>query len=292
MIEKNILDRVPKYPGRILLTPVEGMPDTFTMTRADEPTTAGTPIDKATLDGISKNRLTGRYYDLTATKVTLSTSGGAFNPLPTTWTNTTQTGATNGGYIITASGSSGSYQPHRAFDGNTGTYWSSNTSTAPWIQLELPELITISKMKIAMTQPDSWGTTTKIQGLTDSGSWVDLNTFSLPWDGSLVEYTLSNPSTYKSYRLSFSIYTSATITLYEWQISNWNSSTYRYDYTLPTNTAPSTWEKGQRVTVSVPNVAAVGVVSNTLNGIQVNTVLQPNRKYELVYNGSTFDVKG
>lgn len=289
MQEKNILDRVPKYPGRILLTPVEGMPDTFLMTRADEPTEEGTPIDKSTLDGISKNRLTGRYYDLTASKVTLSSSGGAFNPLPITWTTTTTTGASSGEYSVEAS--SGSL-PQRAFDGNTATAWTSNSEQTSWIQLNVPEGITVTKMKIAMAQKESWGTTTTIQGLTDGGAWVNLNTFSLPWDASLMEYTLSVPSTYRAYRLNFSIYTAASVTLYEWQISEWNSATYRYNYTLQSNISPVTWENGQRVTVKVPSNNIVGVTQNYLNGIKVNTILQPNRQYELVYNGTAFDAKG
>lgn len=288
MQEVNIKDRVPRYPGRYKITPVEGKPDFFDLVRADEPTEPGTPLDKATLDGITKNRLTGRYYDLSASKVTLSTSGGAFNPLPVSW-NTTTEGANSGGYSVTASG--GISTIYRAFDGATSTYWSTS-SKEPWIRLDIPEGITVAKMKIGMSQPDSWGTTTTIQGLTDSGSWVNLNTFSLPGNTNLIEYTLNSPNTYRAYRLQFSIYQSAEIRVYEWQISNWSSATYRYDYTLPANVAPSSWVKGQRVTVAVPNISPVSVAQNNINGVKINTILQPNRQYELVYNGSTFDVKG
>ena len=286
MIEKNIVDRVPTYAGRVKLTPVSGQADVFTMERADEPINEGTPINKATLDGISKNRLTGRYYELSATKTTLSTAGGAFNPLPTSWTTTAE-GANSGGYSVTASG--GINLLYRAFDGNLNTYWAA-TAKEPWIQLNIPDSITVTKMKIAMTQPDSWGTTTIIQGQKADGTWVNLSTFSLPYSN-LIEYTLNNPSVYKAYRLKFTIYESAEIRVFEWQISNWSSATYRYDYKLPDNVAPATWEKGQRVTITVPNYTIVGVVANTLNGVNVNTILQPTRKYELVYNGSTFDAK-
>lgn len=287
MEEKNIVDRVPTYPGRVKLTPVSGAPNLFTMERADEPKNVGTPIDKATLDGISKNRLTGRYYDLSATKTTINTAGGAYNPLPIGWTVTAE-GANSGAYSITGSGNIAGL--NKAFDENLNNYWSVSAKDS-WIQLNVPEGITVTKMKIAMGQPDSWGTTTTLQGQKADGSWVTLNTFSLPWDTSLIEYTLNNPSTYRAYRLNFSLYTSAELRLYEWQISNWNSATYRMTYTLPSNVAPSSWVKGQRVTVSVPSNDVVGIVSNTLNGVQVNTILLPTRKYELVYNGSTFDAK-
>lgn len=42
-------DRVPLYPGRVKLTPVAGQANTYDMVRADDPTQAGTPLNKATL---------------------------------------------------------------------------------------------------------------------------------------------------------------------------------------------------------------------------------------------------
>lgn len=42
-------DRIPLYPGRVKMTPVTGQANTFDMVRADDPTQAGTPLNKATL---------------------------------------------------------------------------------------------------------------------------------------------------------------------------------------------------------------------------------------------------
>ena len=42
-------DRVPRYPGRVKMTPVAGQANTFDMVRADEPTQEGTPLNKANL---------------------------------------------------------------------------------------------------------------------------------------------------------------------------------------------------------------------------------------------------
>lgn len=42
-------DRVSKYPGRVTLIPVQGLENTYTMKRADEPTQPGTPLNKSTL---------------------------------------------------------------------------------------------------------------------------------------------------------------------------------------------------------------------------------------------------
>lgn len=42
-------DRIPLYPGRVKMTPVAGQANTYDMVRADDPTQAGTPLNKATL---------------------------------------------------------------------------------------------------------------------------------------------------------------------------------------------------------------------------------------------------
>ena len=42
-------DRSPLYPGRVTLTPVSGQANTYDIARADQPTEAGTPLNKNTL---------------------------------------------------------------------------------------------------------------------------------------------------------------------------------------------------------------------------------------------------
>lgn len=42
-------DRIPLYPGRVKMVPVEGQPDVYDMTRADEAIRDGTPINKTNL---------------------------------------------------------------------------------------------------------------------------------------------------------------------------------------------------------------------------------------------------
>ena len=51
MIE--VKDRIPTYPGRVKLVPVQGQADTYDMVRADEPVEVGTPINKALFDSIT-----------------------------------------------------------------------------------------------------------------------------------------------------------------------------------------------------------------------------------------------
>lgn len=49
-VNTPVVDRVPRYPGRVRLNPVSGQPNVYDMTRADQPSAAGTPINKALLD--------------------------------------------------------------------------------------------------------------------------------------------------------------------------------------------------------------------------------------------------
>ena len=48
----NVVDRVSTYPGRVKLTRADGTVEYVTWERADEPTVAGTPINKALFDSI------------------------------------------------------------------------------------------------------------------------------------------------------------------------------------------------------------------------------------------------
>ena len=43
----DVKDRIPTYPGRVILTPVAGQANTYDMVRADEPIEPGTPINRA-----------------------------------------------------------------------------------------------------------------------------------------------------------------------------------------------------------------------------------------------------
>ena len=56
MIE--VKNRVPTYPGRVTLTPVDGMANTYDMVRADEPLEEGTPINAALFDRLQRNAIT------------------------------------------------------------------------------------------------------------------------------------------------------------------------------------------------------------------------------------------
>lgn len=293
-IEKTFLDRVPTYPGRVKLTHVGG--DLYDMERADEPVVAGTPIDKATFDSIVQSRLTGRFYQPTVKQNTASSrTGVTANPIPRSgWVLNGDTAAQTGGYILTASSTySAGHSPEKAVDGDVDTSWESNAGTDHTFSITLPSAITIKKVKMAM-RPDSYTytLTTKVQGSENGSTWVDLLTTTDKDDNpdSLVEYTLSNTGLYRYYRLSFSVSSATSVVLFGFEISEYDVILYTNAFTE--SAFPSKWDAQQIALVQTPNnVATLAVTSNTLNGVPVNTILQPSKRYELRYTGSAFVAK-
>lgn len=68
-------DRIPTYPGRVRLTPVSGQTNVYDLERVDEPTEAGTPLNKANL-----------LTDVTATAIGLTAANATVNnALAATW---------------------------------------------------------------------------------------------------------------------------------------------------------------------------------------------------------------
>ena len=292
MIEKEFLDRVPLNPGRITLEPVSGMENTFDMKRADNPSVEGTPINKAAFDSIIQSRLTGRYYELTVDKTVFDNIKLTTNPIPQSgWANVTSTGATNGGYEIIASGSGGSFRPHEAFDGNEETQWLSNAQTGTaelFITVKFPSPVTVTKIKARVSVTAVQSQTYTISGSNDGKRWNVAGTFIAAADGYLIERTLSSPSEYLYYKLSC---TGAQFSVREFELSEYTTKTFSNDYIIEQG-VPLAWDIGQRITIETPNTAStMGVVNNTLNGVSINTILQPSLKYELVYNGTSFNAK-
>lgn len=297
MIEVDFKDRVPKHAGRVRLTPVSGQTDLFTMERADDPTEQGTPLDKATLESITKSRLTGRYYTPTVTKGTINSRNNVTaNPIPNNgWIRHSLTSATNGEYTITASGSFGTdYALERATDGNQNTQWTSNeylNGDGVWWQIKLPTPIVVKSIKANLQDLSGYGQTFSFQGSTNGTGWVELTKGEFSSLTGMTEYTFNNTTEYSYYRMYFEGYNEYNAIMIEFSIANYNISTYKNSFSL-TNGVPIAWTVGQRILVQTPsNVSTAGTLQNTLNGVSINTILQPSRRYELVYNGASFDAK-
>lgn len=280
MIEKNIVDRVPTKPGQIKLTPVSGSPDLFTMTRADEPTVEGTPIDKATLDSIIKSRLTGRYYLPTVTTETITSQAGiTANPVPiASWTY-------QPGGIIASSGSwqlesssvlEAGYNAGNIFDGNDATQWQSASETSSWVKVTMGSHIKIKKFRVNVTDHGKFSAL-QMQGSNNGTSWDTLTGLS-PGN---YEYTISNPKDYLYYRLYFASSTAVNTIIYEWQITEYDVATIQNEYDIE-NFPVDITDHQRFMIVTPPSVNTIGVIKNTLNGRNIDIILQPNKRYELV----------
>lgn len=290
MIEVNFKDRVPTHAGRVKLTPVTGQPDIYTMERADEPTEKGTPLDKATFESIIKSRLTGRFYPLTAASVVHSSTVSTVSPIPkSTWALNGLTEATSGNYKITASSvSTSAYSVEKATDGDEETSWSSAEGTVHNFTIKLPVALEVKKIKIKVGYTGSTYFQTTIQGSTNGEKWDNLLT--LPEVPIYVtEFALTTTGDYQYYRVNITRGESSKAYIFVFEFSEYANNTHKNIFT--NEDMPAVWEVGQRVLVQLPAMQMESVISNIFNGITCNTVLQGGKRYELTYNGNTFDAK-
>ena len=287
MIEKNIVDRVPKYAGRIKLTPVSGQPDLFTMIRADEPIVEGTPLDKATLDSIIKSRLTGRYYVPSVIQSSISSQNGlTVNPIPVnSWVQSSPTVGWTGSWTIESSSTDGSSYPWNVLDGNTATSWVSASGTTHTWKISGSNPRALKKFKVMF----SGSMAAELQGSNDGIIWKHITHLSNA--GVLSEYSVTSPVSYNFHRVLFTSSAAGRGGLNEFVISEYNIETFSNAFTID-NGFPIDWHNGQIAFVQIhDSVNTTGVISNTLNGITVNTILHPSRRYELMYNGTSFNTK-
>lgn len=292
MKEMQFIDRVPTYPGRVVMTPVPGKANTYDMVRADEPRVAGVPLGKALFDSIVQSRLTGRYYDMSVSKNVLNNQSHTVNPIPTNgWVlNEAKTQATSGDYTVTVNSLYGTYTPEKALDGSMNTEYRSDATGEITFAITFPAAIKIKKYKLAMRADNyTYSVTTELQGSTDGTHWTTLFTTNEKPDN-LKEYTLTSTGEYSRYRLKFTA-SETGVNIYEFQISSYDVATYTNAFKVA-DVFPTNWTTGQRVTVQTPTTfSTLAVTANSLNGVPVNTILQPNKRYELRYTGSAFVAK-
>jgi hypothetical protein len=289
--EVNFKDRVPTYPGRVTLTPVEDSVNTFTMERADEPLETGTPLDKATFNSIIHSRLTGRYYPLTAASVLFDTNVSTVSPIPkASWILDGNTRAVSGGYEISASSVSVSdYSVEKATDGKEDTSWSSADGTAHNYTIKLPIALEVRKIKIKVGYTgSSYFFQTIIQGSTNGEDWDNLLTLpDVPTE--VKEYTLATTGDYQYYRVNITRGGSSRAYIFVLEFSEYANNTQINVFT--NDEMPAVWETGQIVYVQLPEMQMQDVIANIFNGVRCTTVLQSNKRYELRYNGTSFDAK-
>jgi hypothetical protein len=115
------------------------------------------------------------------------------------------------GATMTASGSTQSYVPSNANDGNTSTYWESTDNAFPqWLEADLGSAQTVGSVTLDLPPSTSWATRTQtlsVLGSTDGNSWTTLvpsagYTFN-PATGNAVTISLPSAVSERYLRLNF-----------------------------------------------------------------------------------------
>ena len=115
------------------------------------------------------------------------------------------------GATMTASGSTQSYGPSNANDGNTSTYWESSNNAFPqWLEADLGSAQTVGSVTLDLPPSSSWATRTQtlsVQGSTDGSTWATLAgsanyTFD-PSTGNTVTISLPSAVSERYLRLNF-----------------------------------------------------------------------------------------
>lgn len=183
---------------------------------------------------------------------------------------------------------------NNAFDGVTGSassgyitpYLQAGEKTSVYMTFENP--IKISKMgtgldRSSMSASDYYITDTYLYGSNDNVNWVSLCT--MPYSG--VQTKIENPDYYKYYRVEVRRNTttgSKGVRLYEIVIGEvyLNAEVLGNKFTTPYRVP--TLRDGEIIKFRTPaNVDKTDVVKNSLNGIEIDTLLNADTLYKLLY---------
>lgn len=158
-----------------------------------------------------------------------------------------------------------------ACDGDNNTAWTTELATSlnPWIKLQFPYHIKITKMRVRASYVTTAYTNVKIQGSNDNINWHDLYVTSTILS-SLQEITLDNPDYYIYYRFYYTFpNTAGRATLYELQVAECIQ--------------PSIIEHRESLENPYLNI-------NNLGKKQINGTIHYGEKNSLVYNGQSWDI--
>ena len=224
---------------------------------------------------------------LTRTLTTVSSQALVSNPIPTAWEPVTNgTKYRSGGYVATVNHFVSGYEAYKAFDGISDTSWKTPSGTQHTLVLELPEAILIDKVHL---QFNVQGTAEISLQSSDNGtSWTTEADISASVSYN-AEVVLDNAPRTKYLRLLVNADSSVTFTLQSFRIVDYTVYTLGARFTLDSTMVLA---NGQIILVKTdPSHDATGIVSNTLNGISIRSILQSNKIYELMYHTTYFTAK-
>jgi len=183
--------------------------------------------------------------------------------VPKTWTQVTigtEYVAANGTKLTASSYRNANYASC-ACDGEEDDQWRSlgANDPNPWIKLEFPEAVKITKMKTDFCGNTGYVKEVKIQGSNNDSDWIDL--YSSAYNTTVSEVTLNNPDYYKFYRKTFEFTSASNALAYtkDWQVEEY----------VP---KPNIAHKAKKVYIGVgeDSLVANGDFSNGLSGWTVS----------------------
>lgn len=201
------------------------------------------------------------------------------------------------GFDVTASGYISSHDPYLALTSSTTSYFSNNGG---WWQVQLDANLPISQIMIRTKSSTSSDTAyLTIQGSNDAVNFTQLGILQIPTSSSATDNTITiqYAPRYKYIRVYPSDATGAsnsrTMTIYQFKITRWYSSTSYNKYTL-SNYIPSL-DKGQVAKLLVPSSYVGGNIQININSlgyknvsIPPDVVIKPNKPLSLWYDGTNF----
>ena len=183
------------------------------------------------------------------------------------------------------------YSIEKAVDGKDETSWSSADGTLHTFTIELPYQIKATTLRASLGRAGSSTFKWQLRGSNDKTTWANLT--SETDFTSEINITIPNPGEYVYYQMRFVLgaYSSGQSRAYIKEITLGGLSVNLYKNNITAEGMPSYWTEGQRVTIQMPALTSYATSVNNFMGINCNTILQANKRYELRYNGSKFDAK-
>lgn len=257
--------------------------------RADEPTEAGTPVNKALFDSIKTDiNKTSEIH-----QCTYSQSGTIFGKQKTklfpneAWEAiTADVKYQSADFIIEASSAySSARNAIKAFDGDDSSYWSySSSQNSGTLTVDCGQTHKIYEFEIKYSSSGS----VVLKASNDNVNFVDLATLSEVSSKTTQIISIDEPAAYRYYRL----YNYGDCKIYEFQATKIESGA---NLLMAEDSFVSDYFDGMQIYIKVPDsfksdVDRTYLKIKDLNAKEVKGSLHSNRIYKLIYDGTQFNV--
>lgn len=256
---------------------------------------APTPLNRATLANIQGDLYTQDRYNITTVKESGETITKTDNIFPNDWISEGSSSTnfyTADGWSLSASSSRAGYSADEAIDGIIAgsNYWGSEEEANPWLMIKSPLPLKILKLELEGLYIGGTDGTAIIQGSKNGSDWIDLSTALSGSTGSQ-EVTLKNTDWYYYYKINMTSPDSDSVQLQEIKTVQYLTKIYTHELSIPLKT----YEKGKIVNVEFSSYGGNILFENSylninkLGNKKINGTIFAGEKYNLIYNGSSWD---